>query len=139
MGFLGFGRKTYKAMNLGEFLSATIPRYIVMVIFGGFIAVFLTAILNWLQASFTGTFGLILATLVFLVIYLMVLKEHPGVENILTDVIPIFIFAPVVYGILGSFGITIPTLTTGLTVGLGLGTAITSILIADTVYLILRK
>lgn len=128
-----------KKKTLADILKKNLPRYLVVVVLASFVSFGVTKILGFVSGIATGLLGLALTTVVFIVGYLIVLHQHPGIENILTDVIPVLIFAPVVYGILQSFGVSIPTINAGLTLGMDFGSAIISILIADTVYLRFRK
>lgn len=121
--------------ELVNFLKVQLPRYAVVVLVASLISWLLTTVISWLGIMMGGLIGILVVSIGFLLLYLITINQHPGIENVLTDIVPIFLLAPVVYGIFNSFGVTIPTLSAGLTLGFEFATAIVSILIADTLYL----
>lgn len=112
-----------------------ILRYIVVLLGGGVAMWIIVAILGALQGAITGTAGVIVSGLLVFVAYLGVLKTHPGVENILQDVIPIILLGIIITPMLNVLGVTLPLLTMPVSLGLEFAIAIVSLFAIDTIYL----
>ena len=117
-------------------LILLLPRYLIVTILAGIVMALLAFLVDKLSA--VGTIGVIIASISTLVVYLLVLEIHPGVENILIDIIPLFLMAGILSTILPVLGITL-ALTVPTAIGMNFALAVVSLLFVDALYLTIVK